>query len=79
MDKEQKEIKTGINADKIQVNVDFEKMDNESFQYKQDEIKKTGTGDPTYKPRNFKEQFYFEDNGSLWINIGNTWKEFTPI
>lgn len=42
-------------------------------------IKKVGNGHPTHIPKNLFEQFYLEDNGSLWINIDNVWKEFTPI
>jgi hypothetical protein len=42
------------------------------------DVKQVGNGHPTYKPTNFNEQFYFEDNGSLWVNINNIWKEFIP-
>ena len=42
-------------------------------------IMKAGTGHPTYIPKTFREQFYFEDNGSSWKYINNVWREFTPI
>lgn len=72
-------IKTGIDQKKVQVNVDYDKMDNDTFVENIKKIKTVGSGHPTYNPRDFKEQFYFEDNGSMWVNINNTWKEFTPI
>jgi len=50
----------------------------ETFITKIRDVKKVGNGHPTYTPTEFKEQFYFEDNGSLWININNVWKEFIP-
>ena len=77
-DKEIK-IKTGIEPSKVEVNVDFDKLETRTFISTQEEIKQTESGHPTYNPSTFKDQFYFEDNGSLWINIGNVWKEFTPI
>jgi hypothetical protein len=79
-DKEKKtiEIKTGIEPNKVEMNIDYNKLNNDTFIEKSREIKQTGVGHPTYNPTEFKEQFYFEDNGSLWVNIGNTWKEFIP-
>ena len=83
MDKEKNEkktikVKSNIDPSKIEIKFDTESINQKTFELKQNEIKHTGSGHPTYKPTNYKEQFYFEDNGSLWINIGNTWKEFIP-
>jgi hypothetical protein len=79
MDKEQEiKIDTGINESKVGVNIDYDKIERETFITTQNDIKKVCVGHPTYKPTEYKEQFYFEDNGSLWVNINNVWKEFIP-
>jgi hypothetical protein len=68
-----------INTDII---FDTSKADVETFITKIRDIKKAETGHPDTKgiePKEFKDQFYFEDNGSVWIFINNTWQEFTPI
>jgi hypothetical protein len=38
-------------------------------------IKKSQTGTPTYTPKKYADQFYFQDTGKLWIYIGE-WLQF---
>jgi hypothetical protein len=80
MDKEKKEenkeikIDTGIDQSKVGVNIDYEKIEKDTFVTIQNDIKKVGSGAPTYQPTNYKEQFYFQDNGTMWVNINNVWR-----
>jgi hypothetical protein len=37
------------------------------------ELKKAESLSPTHNPRRWKEQFHFKDDGTLWVNIDNTW------
>lgn len=73
MDKENKPKDSSSEIDEIKIDND---IFTESFITRQDKILKSGSGQPSYNPRNFKEQFYFEDNGTLWVNINNVWRSF---
>jgi len=40
----------------------------------------SGTGAPTYTPKNFFEQFYLQKDGStyyMWVYTNNLWKKVT--
>jgi len=54
---------------KFDTNTDFIN----EFSLTENEIKKAQTNNPTYEPTNYKEQFYFKDDGSLWVNINKQW------
>jgi len=41
-------------------------------------IKQAETWAPTYNPKTYKEQFYFQDDGSMWANINNVWTKVWP-
>lgn len=64
------EDNTGISFDSNQKFID-------NFVTYNTDIKKSQTNAPTHNPVNYKEQFYFQDDGTLWVNINNSWKSFT--
>jgi len=73
------EIKTGIDTEKTDKSSNFI-SENDTFILNERDIKKAQSGSPETKgiePKEYKEQFYFQDDGTLWVNIANTWKQFT--
>jgi len=62
----------------IEMSKDKEPLDLEPLRKVEDDsvlynIKKASSWAPTYNPTSYKEQFYFQDNWKLWVNINNTW------
>jgi len=78
MDKE-KEIKTGIDESKVNMDISDKEMFKDTDAIKEKRTKQAQSGDPTYNPREYKEQFYFQDDGSLWVCINNIWQRFDPV
>lgn len=67
-----------IETEVIEMTKDKEAVDLETLRKLEDDsvlydIKKVQSWAPTYQPTSYKEQFYFQDNWKLWININNIW------
>jgi hypothetical protein len=56
----------------------FNELINDTTQRDLIDIKKPQSGVPTHTPKRFVEQFHFQNDGTLWVYINNTWRSFTP-